>query len=106
MAAVDTAPRHSEEQRKAFREAGFWDDATLTDRLRHWAEKTPDAPAIRTPDMIMSYAELYAAARRLANSLLGLGLRRQDVIGIQMPNEPEYLISLFGVMAMIVRTAR
>lgn len=100
MAAVDNAPRYSDEIRKKYRDAGYWDDVTLPDVLRHWVGKTPDAPFIKTPDLTMSYAEVYAAARRLANSLLDLGLKRQDVIGIQMPNTPEYLISLFGVTMM------
>lgn len=100
MAAVDNAPRYSDEIRKQYRDAGYWTDTTLPDVLAEWVAKTPDAPFIKTPDVTLSYAEVHAAARRFANSLLDLGLKRQDVVGIQMPNTPEYLIALFGVTMM------
>ena len=47
-------------------------------------------PGIQQPS---GHAETHAAARRFANSLLALGIRKGDVVGIQLPNVPEYLIS-------------
>ena len=51
-------------------------------------------------DRDISYGELYAASRRFANSLLDLGLEKQDVVAIQMPNWPEFVIAYFGTMMM------
>ncbi|MDM0044510.1 AMP-binding protein [Variovorax dokdonensis] len=45
--------------------------------------------AIKTPALSLSYAELERRSNRLANALLGLGLKRGDRVGIYLPNRPE-----------------
>jgi acyl-CoA synthetase (AMP-forming)/AMP-acid ligase II len=100
MRAVDTAPRYSEAMVERYTREGYWNDDTLITYLDRWARETPDKAAIRTADRDISYAELHAASRRLANSLLDLGVEKQDVVAIQMPNWPEFLIAYFGTMMM------
>lgn len=100
MKAADAAPRYSAAMEERFTREGYWNDDTLITYLERWAKETPGKPAIRTEDRDVSYAELHAAARRLANSLLDLGLEKQDVVAIQMPNWPEFLIAYFGTMMM------
>ena len=100
MGSLDHAPRYTEEQRRGFIDQGLWNDDTLATYLEKWARETPDKPAIVAGERTLSYAEIHAAARRLANSLLGLGIRKGDVVGIQLPNLPEYLVAYFGVALM------
>ncbi len=60
--------------------------ATLGDRLRHWAEATPDRPFLGERDgagwRVLGYAEVHAQVRRLGAALLarGLGPRRPALI--------------------------
>jgi len=100
MGSLDQAPRHTDKQKRRFIEQGFWNDDTLATYLEKWARETPEKPAIVAGDRTLSYAETLAASRRFANSLLALGLGKGDVVGIQLPNVPEYLIAYFGVTLM------
>ncbi len=100
MTRFDSAPRHAAETIQRFEQAGYWNDEILPDYLRGWAERAPDRVALRTPDRDISFGEFHAASLRLANALLGLGLKKGDVVGIQMPNVPEYMISYMGVTMM------
>ena len=59
-----------------------------------YAESIPDNTALRYYDRDISYAELNVLANRLANALVSLGVGRGDVIGVHMPNIPQYVIAL------------
>jgi acyl-CoA synthetase (AMP-forming)/AMP-acid ligase II len=46
-----------------------------------------------------TYGETRALCRRFANALLGeVGLRRGDVVGLLLPNIPEYAIAIHGAI--------
>ncbi|MEE2968611.1 MAG: class I adenylate-forming enzyme family protein [Pseudomonadota bacterium] len=100
MNSWDHAPRHNEEQKQQYIQQNLWNDDTIATYLENWARETPDHPAIVAGGRSFTYAETRAAARRFANSLLDLGLGKGDVVGIQLPNLPEYLIAYFGVSMM------
>ena len=100
MGSLDHAPRHSAEDTKRFTETGKWNDDTFITYLEKWARETPDKPAIVAGERALSYAELLAAARRFANALLGIGIGKGDVVGIQLPNVPEYVIAHLGLAMM------
>ena len=100
MSGWDHAPHYTEDQKRRFIDQGLWNDDTVATYLEKWARETPDKAAIVAGERVLSYAETHAAALRLANSLLGLGLGKGDVVGIQLPNLPEYLIAYLGVTMM------
>ena len=79
---------------------GSWNGDTVTSWLEKWAHETPDAPAIRTPDGDITYAEAHKRALKLANALLDLGLQRGDVVAIQLPNTPDFVLLYFGITMM------
>src|SRR5579859_444970 len=56
-----------------YRRTGLWEDTTLADLVRMWAERDPERMAIRG-DTQLTYAQLWEAARRLAGSLRANGL--------------------------------
>jgi acyl-CoA synthetase (AMP-forming)/AMP-acid ligase II len=68
--------------------------------VAEWAAHTPDAPAAIGPDSTLTYAQLHESAQRFASGLLGLGFRRGDVIGLQLPNSPEFLTAFIGILTM------
>ena len=100
MTGLTDFPRHSPALAQQFRDRGFWNDDRLADYLERWADETPDKVAIAAPDRDIAFAEWRARSRRFANALLGLGLRRGDVVAIQYPNRPEFPIAFLGVAMM------
>ena len=100
MTGLTDFPRHAPALAQRYRDAGFWNDDRLADYLERWADETPDKVAIAAPDRDITYAEWRAASRRFANALLGLGLKRGDVVAIQYPNRLEFLIAFLGVAMM------
>ena len=84
-----------------FRRAGLWNEDRLADYLERWARDTPDRIAMGVPgEPGLTYREVLDQSRRFANALLGLGLRKGDVVAIQAPNVPEFLIAYYGVTMM------
>jgi cyclohexanecarboxylate-CoA ligase len=79
---------------------GFWNGDTVTTWLDKWAKETPEAIAVRGPGGEMSYADIHERSRRLANSLLALGLQKGDVVAIQLPNMAEFMVVYFAVLSM------
>ena len=78
-------------------EAGWWRDDTLSGWLDRHAEATPDSPAIRTADAMIAYGDLAERVVRLAGGLSRAGVQRGDVVGVQLPNIPEYLIAYLAI---------
>jgi len=71
---------------------GLRDGRTVLDHLREAADRHPDRPAVccwhtdgREAERL-SYAELAATVERLAAGLARLGVRRGDVVTLQLPN--------------------
>lgn len=92
---------HPEAARQTFRSSGQWNSDTLADWLDGWARRTPDKTVVHEPTgRVTSYGELREASARLANALLKLGLKKGDVVAIQLPSCLEFLIAYFGVTRM------
>ncbi len=71
-----------------------FDDRPLAEHLaRHAAEK-PEAVAIQFHDRAIGYGELFAQGLRLATALRALGVAKGDVVGLHLPNVPQYLVAL------------
>jgi cyclohexanecarboxylate-CoA ligase len=88
------------ETARAYRDSGSWTDATAHGWVADWAERRPDAPAAIGPDSSVTYGELHERVRRFASGLLALGFRRGDVIGVQLPNMPDFFTVFLGIQAI------
>jgi feruloyl-CoA synthase len=78
---------------------------TLTERLAHWATVAPDRLFLAQRDATgawrtMTYAETYAAVRRIAAALLARGLDADRPVAILSGNDIEH--ALLGLAAMHV----
>lgn len=81
---------------QTYTEQGLWGTDTLDDLFRRNAAAAPAAVALIDPPnraelaggqpQRFTYAELAAAVKRLASGLLKLGLRKDDVLMVQLPN--------------------
>jgi fatty-acyl-CoA synthase len=73
------------------------DDFTVADLVEQWAERTPDAIAVRFEGRSTSYRELDEAANRFANWARSAGVGHGDVVAVLMENRPEYLACWLGL---------
>jgi acyl-CoA synthetase (AMP-forming)/AMP-acid ligase II len=79
--------------------AGIWGDKTLMDLVIDTAALTPDAEALVDPPnraalmpgepRRLTYRALVAQVENLAAALVGAGLRKDDVLMVQLPNTVE-----------------
>jgi acyl-CoA synthetase (AMP-forming)/AMP-acid ligase II len=100
MSALQYRP-HAEHLRRQFREEGFWNEDRLVDYVEKWSRERPESVAMFVPGgPSLTYGETFIKARRLANALLALGLKKGDTVAIQLPSHPEFLIAYFGVNMM------
>jgi long-chain acyl-CoA synthetase len=84
----------------------------VQDFLHHNAERYPDKVALVCDGLRLTYAEIDAAADRLANALLAHGVSRGDRVAIFMPNSVPMVVGIFaalkagGVFVVINATTR
>jgi acyl-CoA synthetase (AMP-forming)/AMP-acid ligase II len=77
------------------------DAQTILQALAFWAERTPDAVALLSPDRSRTtYAGLHEAVTRFAAALGALGLGRRDAIAVVLPEGLELCVALLGAMSM------
>ncbi|MEV6632778.1 non-ribosomal peptide synthetase [Actinoplanes sp. NPDC051470] len=81
---------------EAQQSAGGTDRSTVLDGFRDWVAKTPDEPAVRCGDLTLTYAELDAAADRLAAVLAGRGVCAESVVGLAVRRDANLAV---GVLA-------
>jgi fatty-acyl-CoA synthase len=74
-----------------------WRARTLADWLDVCAQQYGDRPLVLTDDIQLSYAEVAAESRRLADGLAALGVRRGDRVGMVMANYPEFVAVKFAI---------
>jgi acyl-CoA synthetase (AMP-forming)/AMP-acid ligase II len=60
----------------------------VDDRLAHWAEHSPDAPAFTYGERSWTWAQWEDRVRRCAGGLQGLGIGRGDVVAFLDKNHP------------------
>ncbi len=70
----------------------------LAECLDDSAESCPDREALVFDDLRMSYGEVAAAAKRVANVLRDKGIGRGDTVGVMLPNTPHFPIVYYGIL--------
>jgi acyl-CoA synthetase (AMP-forming)/AMP-acid ligase II len=100
----------AKEQIREYTEKGWWGDKTLIDLFLANVQSTPDAIAVVDPPnravltvgdpLRLTYAELKEATDRLACALLDLGVGKDDIVMVQLPNVVE-LICVYLAAARI-----
>jgi len=68
----------------------------IGDLVDRQAQLRPESTALVMPGVSLSYAELAERTDRFAASLMGLGVRPGDRVGILMPNCVEYVLAILG----------
>ena len=65
---------------------------TLARRLAARAADDPGRDLLRMPGRTLTFGEFDAEVNRLANGLLGAGVRRGQTVGVMLPNCPEFAL--------------
>ncbi|MFJ2774002.1 non-ribosomal peptide synthase/polyketide synthase [Streptomyces sp. NPDC087300] len=71
--------------------------ATLPELFQRQARKTPDAPAVVSGELTLSYAGLDARADRLAHRLRAHGVRRGTPVVLLMRRSPDLIVATLAV---------
>src|ERR1700684_3216140 len=75
------------------------DMASLPSVLRQAAADHADRPAVRMDAEVLTYADLWDAAARVAGLLATLGVEPGDRVGIMLPNVPAFPLAYYGTLA-------
>jgi long-chain acyl-CoA synthetase len=62
------------------------------------AAQYPDRPAIRHDERVLTYADLDAAAGRVAGLLAARGVGAGDSVGLMLPNVCEFAVLYYGIL--------
>ncbi|MFF0408961.1 amino acid adenylation domain-containing protein [Kitasatospora sp. NPDC004745] len=73
-------------------------DRTVPELFAAQAARTPDAVAVRSGRSALTFAELDAAANRLAHRLAALGVRAGAPVAIALPRGTDTVVALLGVL--------
>ena len=96
----------SKEKIAAYTQKGYWGEKTLLDLLEAHAMAHPDTDALVDPEnrealaggppRRFAWAQMLQAIDRLAAGFQGLGLGKDDVILVQLPNIVEIILTYFA----------
>ena len=75
-----------------------YEEIALDESLRRSAKEFPNSPAIHFSGLEMTYAELDEQVDKFATGLHFLGIREKDVVCIDTPNIPQYIIAFYGIL--------
>ncbi len=76
---------------------GFWTQEVLGAYVDRWRKQQPDKPALLHGDVTITYGELATRIDRFAAGLQGLGIGKGDVVAVQLPNVPEFVVAYLGL---------
>ena len=76
---------------------GWWADDTLAGWLARHAAERPGAPAVCFQDRTITWKSLQDQLLRVAQGLKARGVARGDVVAVQLPNTPEFILSYLAI---------
>ena len=96
-AAAKNAALARKQYDKEIPEVIEYDDKPCKWWFNHWAEKYPTKPYAVLGKLALPYAYCNDVARRFANALLDLGVKKGDRVAIMAPNVPQYLLAMHAL---------
>lgn len=72
----------------------------LVQSIERRAASLPDSVALHFEGEAITYKELNLRANRMANGFQGLGVEKGDRVAIMLPNIPEFVYALLGILKL------
>ncbi len=73
-------------------------ETTYVDMIRSAFEESPNKTALGYLGVNVTFGEVDRYSNQFANMLIENGFCKGDIVGINLPNTPEYMISLIGTL--------
>ncbi|WP_430502708.1 non-ribosomal peptide synthetase [Micromonospora trifolii] len=73
-------------------------DRSVPDLFAQWARETPDAPALRSGDEMLSYREVDRRANQLAGHLRRLGIGAEALVGLCLTETAGWVIAALATL--------
>ena len=73
-------------------------EITFAELVRNMFDKYPDNMALAYQGLEISFGELDRYSNQFAHMLIENGFKKGDVVGINLPNTPEYIYSVIGTL--------
>jgi non-ribosomal peptide synthetase component E (peptide arylation enzyme) len=86
------------ERAKEYSARGYWTHQTSNEALEDTARRFPDKIALVDSRRRVTYQQYHREVQRLAAHWLALGLTKDDVIGVQLPNWSEFAVAINSAM--------
>lgn len=86
----------------------IYPESPIQSLLEGAAKRAPERLALEFLGYTMTYSALLENARKFANSLAELGVKKGDRVAIMLPNCPQFVIAFYGSMllgAVVVNTS-
>lgn len=87
---------------KIYKEIGFppleYPEIPLFEMIDRAARDHPESIAVVYLGREYTYGELKSHVDKFAAALTKLGVRKGDVVGVQLPNTPQFIISVYGTL--------
>ena len=77
---------------------GYWGNLTIRDRFNERVRNHPHRTAVVDRERSITYEELDQISSRLALNFLGLGVKKDDIVCIQLPNSTTLSLTLFALV--------
>jgi len=88
---------HRDEREARYRAHGWWADDTLTRWLARHVRERPDAPALAFQDTVLSWKDVERRVLLVAAGLRARGVGPGDVVAVQLPNTPEFILGYLAI---------
>lgn len=89
-------PRFDAQREREFITRGWWRDDTLPKWLARHAVERPDSPAVVFAGGGLTWQTLRERALKVAQCLKTRGVGHGDVVAVQLPNIPEFIVAYFA----------
>lgn len=86
-----------------YRQQGWWRDERVDDLLLRHASERAGERALVAGDRVLTYGELAGAVASAGRGLRRLGIGRDDVVVVQLPNVPELVVLVLALMRVGAR---
>jgi len=90
-------PRFDAQREREFVTRGWWRDDTLPRWLGRHARERPDSQAVAFSGGALTWKALQERVLRAAQGLKARGVGHGDVVAVQLPNVPEFIVAYLAI---------